>query len=264
MLEDEFTDVVRKALKGHGLSPSQAALRAGLDESEVLAFTRGTFSADIARSLAGALGLNPDAFASLPYYEPTRQELPAIHRLDLPFGRYRVNSWLISENGTNLLFDTGDDRISCFDKLESLGIDSLSGAFITHAHPDHISGNAGLGALTKASYGPDGIPHIYPVKPEAVLSFGGLTVKVLDLSGHATPSFGYAVSGLPVPVLVVGDALFAGSMGGCPDEAHYRHALERLRAVLAEFPAETVILPGHGPATTLGEELERNPFPIKG
>jgi glyoxylase-like metal-dependent hydrolase (beta-lactamase superfamily II) len=51
-------------------------------------------------------------------------------------------------------------------------------------------------------------------------------------------------------------------MGGCTDPARYQHALERLRSVLAALPGETVLLPGHGPATTLAEERLRTPFPL--
>jgi glyoxylase-like metal-dependent hydrolase (beta-lactamase superfamily II) len=61
-------------------------------------------------------------------------------------------------------------------------------------------------------------------------------------------------------VLVTGDALFAGSIGGCATPAIYQHALRQLREILAPLPDPTVLLPGHGPATTLGEERSANPF----
>jgi glyoxylase-like metal-dependent hydrolase (beta-lactamase superfamily II) len=68
------------------------------------------------------------------------------------------------------------------------------------------------------------------------------------------------VEGLSTPVLVTGDALFAGSMGGCGAAETYRHAVKRLREVLGALQAVTVLLPGHGPATTLEEERLGNPF----
>ncbi len=74
------------------------------------------------------------------------------------------------------------------------------------------------------------------------------------------PALGYHVDGFPIPVLVTGDALFAGSIGGCPTPARYQLALSRLREVLAPLPDETLLLPGHGLATTLGEERVANPF----
>jgi glyoxylase-like metal-dependent hydrolase (beta-lactamase superfamily II) len=66
--------------------------------------------------------------------------------------------------------------------------------------------------------------------------------------------------GLEEPVLVTGDALFAGSMGGCASAVSYRHALRLLREVLGSLQASTVLLPGHGPATTMEEERMANPF----
>ena len=68
------------------------------------------------------------------------------------------------------------------------------------------------------------------------------------------------MEGLERPVLVTGDALFAGSIGGCGTPAIYQHALRRLRDLLEPLPDETVLLPGHGPATTLCEERTANPF----
>jgi glyoxylase-like metal-dependent hydrolase (beta-lactamase superfamily II) len=74
------------------------------------------------------------------------------------------------------------------------------------------------------------------------------------------PALGYHIGGLEVPVLVTGDAIFAGSMGGCRDESTYQQARRTLHAAIRPLPCSTVLLPGHGPATTLGEEWRRNPF----
>ncbi|RYD56127.1 MAG: hypothetical protein EOP83_21445, partial [Verrucomicrobiaceae bacterium] len=98
------------------------------------------------------------------------------------------------------------------------------------------------------------------MKPGESFRRGPLIVRTVDLSGHYTPSLGYLVDGLSVPVLVTGDALFAGSMGGCDTPSLYQHALARLKDVLTSLPDSTVLLPGHGPATTLGEERSGNPF----
>ncbi|HVJ46783.1 MAG TPA: MBL fold metallo-hydrolase [Luteolibacter sp.] len=254
MLEDDFTYVFRKVLRGLALSPTEAAKRAGLPESEVLAFSRGRFSAETARKLASALGLAPEAFASHPDYEPAIRNEPFLSRLVLPFGDEHVNAWLVSSGNTHLLFDTGDDPHSCADALEKPGVGPTT-VFITHGHPDHT---AGLPAFSGEKFGPE-IPGASPLHAGETLQRGDLTIRTIDLSGHFNPSVGYLIEGFDKPLLVAGDAIFAGSIGGC-DPDFYQPALDRIRAAVTSLDPETIILPGHGPATTVGEEMKRNPF----
>lgn len=259
MLEDDFTYVIRKAFKGLALSPGEAALRAGLPEPEVLSFSRGKFSAHIAHELAPVLGLDPGALATHDSYQPTPLEMPEIHRLDLPFGGEQVNAWLIRTGDISILFDTGNDRDSCMDALKEMGVSAPAQIFITHGHSDHVGGLATFSKEQIPIYGSE-IRGALPLRPGDEVRCGPLSIRACDLSGHFTPSFGYHVGGLSKPILVTGDALFAGSMGGCENPKLYQHALARLREVLAPLADETIQLPGHGPASTLGEERERNPF----
>jgi len=259
MLEDDFTYVLRKALKGHGLAPSEAAAKAGLPENEVLAFSRGHFSADVARKLAPVLELDADAFAAHENHHPAPLPVPGIHRLDLPFDGERVNAWLVEKDGVSILFDTGNDLHSCPDGVKDSGAPFPREVLITHGHRDHIAANSIFMDKGITLRGPM-IAKAEPLAAGDELRIGGIGVKTFDLSGHFTPSLGYLLEGFPVPVLVTGDALFAGSMGGCDTPELYQHALERLRDVLGPLPDETVVLPGHGPASTLGEERRGNPF----
>jgi glyoxylase-like metal-dependent hydrolase (beta-lactamase superfamily II) len=149
---------------------------------------------------------------------------------------------------------------------------------VTHGHFDHILGLAelaeGTGAPVYAPAGerallerpdaftPPGI-DVRPWTPEVELEGGealelaGLHIDVLSVPGHSPGHLAYAVEG----ALLSGDVLFAGSVGRTDlPGSDWETLLGSIRGLVAAFPADTVVYPGHGPATTLGDELARNPF----
>lgn len=256
MLEDDFTYVLRKALMGQAITPQQAAARAAIPVDDVLAFLDGTFNPETARNLANVLGLNADAMARHDVYLPALIDLAGVQRLDLPFGGERVNAWLIEMENTRVLFDAG---FRTDDLEQALAGRQPDQVFITHSHIDHVAALGKFIARKIPVYSPD-LPQTIHLAPGTVVRCGPLAMRACDLSGHAIPALGYHIDGLALPVLVTGDALFAGSMGGCKSMESYQLALARLQAVLSELPDETILLPGHGPATTLGEERRSNPF----
>jgi glyoxylase-like metal-dependent hydrolase (beta-lactamase superfamily II) len=87
---------------------------------------------------------------------------------------------------------------------------------------------------------------------------GGLQIEARQTSGHAAGGITYVVTGLAHPVAVVGDALFAGSMGG--GMVSFPEALSTNRKQIFTLPDDTVVCAGHGPLTTVGEEKRHNPF----
>lgn len=262
MLEDDFTYVVRKALKGLALAPGEAALRAGLVPTEVMSLINGRFSGSVARKLAPVLGLGADALEHHPGYAPKPQLLHTLRRLDIPFEDGQVNSWLLREDDVTILFDTGFSPDSCAKALDAVQAFEIDATFITHSHRDHTGGLPEIRKRSAETYGPahDPMPGVKPLRPGDSVKIGALTIHAFDLAGHCDGALGYRIEGLTRPVCVVGDALFAGSIGGCTGPDTYNTALKNLREGLLHLPDRTLLLPGHGPATTVGEERKGNPF----
>ena len=259
MLEDDFTYVLKKALLGKGLAPAQVAGLAGLPESEVMALLRGTFSRDTACRVAPVLGLNAAAFAALPEYHPQPVIHPAIERIELPFEDEHVNAWLIRLGGSLVLIDAGFRPHDLLEALQSRCGRLPDRVFITHGHRDHVGAIRDLLAAGIPVHAA-GIGGTISMKAADTVFCGSMAIRACDLSGHFTPTLGFHLDGLGQPVLVTGDALFAGSIGGCGTPEIYQHALRRIRDVMTGLPANTILLPGHGPATTMGEERVSNPF----
>ena len=153
-----------------------------------------------------------------------------------------------------------------------------AGILITHGHFDHLGGVADLAEGTGAEvWMPEGererlerFPEFAPVgvqgrphAPEHLVS-GGETVEVAGISfeclavpGHSPAHVAFYADG----ELFSGDLLFAGSVGRVDlPGADWDTLLASVRMLAERLPPETVVHPGHGPETTLGVELARNPF----
>ena len=132
---------------------------------------------------------------------------------------------------------------------------------LTHTHPDHIADLTRLKAATMAEAFVCKLEQINGAMGfEAGRRFtvGRLSVETRQTKGHSAGGITYVVTGLPNRLAIVGDALFAGSMGG--GGVSYSDALETNRMSLFTLPDDTIVCPGHGPLTTIGEEKVHNPF----
>lgn len=250
-LEDEVSDVVGKALRGLGVSPGKAAAEAGVAVEDLQRVLDGRFDETVVRKIAPVLELDGEALADLPDYLPEPRGIAGVRRIELPFRQWTVNAWLLEKDGTVLLFDTGWGARDILSEIDPAALDKV---FITHPHPDHVGG---VGVLEQ-----EGIPIISETETAATgeIRIGGIGVRAVDLSGHCEPAVGYFVTGFEKQLFVAGDAIFAGSAGACADPRKFHLAFENLKAALDEAGEDCLILPGHGPLTSVAEEKANNPF----
>ena len=204
----------------------------------------------------------------------------------LTVGMFQTNCYLLAdhEHRKAVVIDPGAEGKRICSRLEELGLE-LSAILVTHAHFDHTmaawtlkkrcGGEIYLNSedrksLLETIFGLAArfFPETHPVSPDEVdrtlsqgdrLEFGPIRIEVLSTPGH-TPghvSFYLRDQG----VIFSGDLIFAGSIGRTDMAGgSFQQLLDSVRSKLFPLPDETVIYPGHGPSTTVGEEKKHNPF----
>ncbi|MFT5632811.1 MAG: hydroxyacylglutathione hydrolase [Rubritalea sp.] len=251
MIEDDFNDVLGKAIRGLGFDVDSL----NLDPVRLKNCLRGEFDAEIIQALAPALNLNTERLLDLPNYQPELELelegcIPAAVRIFISsFGHLGVNAFTVENDSHLLIFDTGTNAEECVDYISPFQ-EKEKHLFITHPHADHLGCEDEL------------LPHVNTsqlLKPGKVLTFGKLTLTSLDVAGHSVPATAYLIEGLETPLCIVGDAIFAGSIGGISQD-NYKLALNNIHKNILTLPANTILLNGHGPATSVGLELKHNPF----
>lgn len=263
-LEDNYEDVVNKAQRGLKLTDEKLADQAGVSLEQLRQAKAGQCDPRVVFKLAPVLGLGAEALVELGWksWRPMAHELIGLASFNTPFEEMRVNAYLIWDPKSKLaaVFDTGSDSSEIVQFARSHGL-TVSHVFLTHAHFDHVADLPGLLKATQAkgfvsALDPIDGAETFAVGKEFVV--GNLQIETRQTSGHARGGTTYVVRGLERPVAVVGDALFASSMGG--GLVSYEEALRTNRAHIFTLPDETILCPGHGPLTTVGEEKLHNPF----
>jgi hydroxyacylglutathione hydrolase len=263
-LEDNYTDVVGKAQRGLRLSDTDLAGQAGLSAGELGHFKGGGFDAATARKIAAPLQLGAQALIELGekswYPEPLQVE--GLAAFNTPYQDMMVNSFLVfdTKTGQAAAFDTGATADGMLELVRERQL-KVAFIFLTHSHPDHV---ADLPRLEKTTGAPAYIseneqfhgPKTFTAGH--VFRLGGLKIETRQTSGHARGGITYVVSGLERRLAIVGDALFAASMGG--GMVSYEEALRTNRKEIFSLPDDTIVCPGHGPMTTVGEQKKHNPF----
>jgi hydroxyacylglutathione hydrolase len=263
-LEDLFEDITGKAQRGLKLSDQEVAAKSGLESSTLNRLRTGSGTRAEVEALASALELKPEPLweSFQRSWEPASLNVEGLEQLNTDMLGFTVNTYLVWDPSSRscALFDAGIEpaTLSGICDRRNLKVESI---FITHTHEDHVAALKEIAAKTSARvFGPslESVSGATSVQEGSHFSIGKLKVEARLTNGHSPGGISYVIEGLSVPVAVVGDSLFAGSMGGAPNA--YSLALTNNREKLLTLPADTVLCPGHGPMTTVEEERRHNPF----
>lgn len=205
-----------------------------------------------------------------------------IHEI-LPVGMLQCNCSVFGDEQSReaIVIDPGDeiDRILAILERHQLTVKAI---VITHAHIDHIGGAAKLKRATGApvymnqndqelydaidvqaswlgTRVPDRTDIDSPAREGDKLQLGGAEFHVLHTPGHTQGSISIWIP--QQNKLVAGDTLFRDSIGRTDlPGGNYRQILESIHTKLMALPEEAIVIPGHGPQTTIGREKDQNPF----
>lgn len=207
--------------------------------------------------------------------------------LQLVVGPLEVNCYVLLVGDRAVVVDPGEEGERIAAQLQQRGA-ILEAVWLTHAHFDHVGGVSAL-----LQHKPEGSPEEVPVllHPDddvllqnavtaaarwslsidapptdtvplahgQLLDLGGVRVRALHTPGHAPGHVAFHL--LDHAAVLSGDALFAGSVGRTDlPLSNGPQLLDSIRRELLTLPDETVVLPGHGPTTTIGAERNGNPF----
>lgn len=263
-LEDNFNDVLAKALQGSGWSVETAAKRSGLGKQDVQELLAGHFSEAPARAMAAALGLKADAVAGLArgHHHPEVEAPGNLRAVTTNFGDMTVNAYILWDavNHDAAVFDTGAAAEPILEVVRAHEL-NVVGIFLTHSHADHIHALAEL----KHAFDTDAWSSEFePVRgtrtfrPGDLFNAGRHFIRTRHTPGHSPGGATFVIEGATVAAAIVGDALFAGSIGGV--RSGYAEALANIRREIMTLADDTILCPGHGPLTTVGLEKVHNPF----
>lgn len=205
-------------------------------------------------------------------------DLAKIHTLVV--GQLQTNCYVLESDGDALIVDPGDEPERILRFIKDLNV-TPARIVATHTHFDHVLGVDGVRNVTKTLFWihPDDLPMLQSmqsrvrqfmglevppppmvdgyVKDGDFLKVGDETIRVLHTPGHSPGSISLAGNGY----VLTGDALFNQSIGRTDLPGGDPNTLvHSIREKLFKLDDETIVYPGHGPETTIGDEKLANPF----
>jgi hydroxyacylglutathione hydrolase len=270
-LEDTFGDIVKKAMRGTGSGSAQLARATGIPAETIEQWLKdeGAATGEQARAVAAVLALDGGKLAdsAAQQWHP-----PPIERRDV-----RRHSQDPQPSNGYVFFLEKDRRAALVDpagipqnllRLLRDGDYHLQYVLITHKHADHCDAT---GDVARAFPQAQIVMHsldvqaIGPLAKSALLLRDGETlpfgddaaIRMLHTPGHTDGSSSFLFRGS----LFSGDTLFAASVGGAyGDNSTYGDILNSVRSKFFTLPDDTVVMPGHGPPSTIALEKQHNPF----
>lgn len=205
--------------------------------------------------------------------------------LSVPVGPLATNCYVLyNELGDVVVIDPGEDTDDIVKVVEELPVaeKKVHAVILTHGHFDHLGAANEVadelssfiyisareheflqqkGTAGGREYGMETeIPIIdFEVAEGDVIKAGAFELKVFETPGHSPGSMCLYVEEGKSKLLFTGDTLFAGSIGRIDFEGGDEEAMTKSLERFPDFAPETFVLPGHGPASTIGEEAVRNP-----
>lgn len=269
-IEDLCEDILGKSQAGLNLSNRDLCEKSEIDRHSLDALKSGEFNEPALRKIAAYLHLDADALviSGKKEWYPHSVAVEGLACFNSPYpvpgySEMTVNAYSVWDADTNeaAIFDSGADASSILDKTSQLNL-TVKVILLTHAHGDHITDLKRL--KKKTGNPPTYINRLEPTSGADSIdegwetTVGSLNISALLTNGHSPGGTTYLITGLDSPLAITGDSLFAGSIGGAA--SHYNKALENNRKKILTLPDDTVICPGHGPLSTVGEEKAHNPF----
>jgi len=280
-LEDDFCDIIKKARLGQSQSVAAVAQQSEITEQDIQILEKGTRAPNQTEVLAlgSTLGLRSQPLIDIAIHgwepEPSpewiRKQSVVITTMG-DIGGYAVKGYLLFDDKTHetVMIDTGYNAKEMLSTIKQRNL-KLTAICLTHGHADHAGGLDQILAewpvpvyLGERDF--DLLPwkpsqdHVTTPKDQETIRVGNLNLDALATPGHTPGGFCYRMRRDHEELCFVGDTLFAGSVGRSNPFSLYSSHLRSVREVVLQLPEEAILLPGHGPATTVREERNHNPF----